>query len=71
MKKVQSDLNSGMRGILLDWLSDVGLRFKLLNDTNHMTVMLIDRYLASKKDVSRKKLQLVGVGAMLIASKVR
>lgn len=69
MRKMQNDLNPGMRGILLDWLADVGLKFKLLNDTTHMTVMLIDRYLASKANVSRKQLQLVGVSCMLIASK--
>jgi hypothetical protein len=26
MKKMQSDLNGGMRAILLDWLADVGLK---------------------------------------------
>ena len=69
MRKTQSDLNPGMRGILLDWLADVGLKFKLLNDTTHMTVMLIDRYLATRSNVCRKQLQLVGVACMLVASK--
>lgn len=69
MRKTQSDLTPGMRGILLDWLADVGLKFKLLNDTTHMTVMLLDRYLAARHNVSRKQLQLVGVACMLIASK--
>ncbi len=69
MCKTQSDLTPGMRAILLDWLADVGLKFKLLNDTTHMTVMLVDRYLAVKPNVSRKQLQLVGVTCMLIASK--
>jgi len=69
MCKTQSDLTPGMRAILLDWLADVGLKFKLLNDTTHMTVMLVDRYLAVKSNVSRKQLQLVGVTCMLIASK--
>jgi hypothetical protein len=45
------------------------VQFKLLNDTTHMTVMVIDRYLSTKANVSRKQLQLVGVAAMLIASK--
>lgn len=69
MRKTQNDLTPGMRAILLDWLADVGLKFKLLNDTTHMTVMLVDRYLATKHNVSRKQLQLVGVACMLIASK--
>ena len=69
MRKMQNDLNSGMRAILLDWLTDVGLKFKLLNDTTHMTTMLIDRYLSIQPNVSRKQLQLVGVSCMLVASK--
>jgi hypothetical protein len=69
MKKTQNDLNGGMRAILLDWLADVGFKFKLLNDTTHMTVMVIDRFLATRHNISRRQLQLVGVGAMLVASK--
>ena len=37
-------------------------------ETLHLTANLIDRFLASR-NVSRKRLQLVGVTAMLIASK--
>ena len=57
-----------MRAILLDWLVEVHLKFKLLPETLHLTGSLIDRYLASNP-VSRKNLQLVGVTAMLVASK--
>ena len=64
----QKDINPKMRAILIDWLVDVHLKFKLLNDTLFMAVSLIDRFLA-KECGSRKKLQLVGVTAMLIASK--
>jgi len=64
----QRDVNSKMREILVDWLSEVHLKFKLRPETMYLTVNLIDRFL-SKRPVSRTKLQLVGCTAMLIASK--
>jgi len=64
----QPDVNEKMRAILVDWLVDVHIRFKLLPETLYLTVNLIDRYL-EKEHVMRDKLQLVGVTAMLIASK--
>jgi hypothetical protein len=42
----QLDLNKNMRALLLDWLVDVHLRFKLVPDTLFLAVNLIDRYLA-------------------------
>ena len=60
-----------MRGVLLDWLTEVHLQFKLLQETLYMTVAIIDRFLqAEGLTIRRNKLQLVGVSAMLIASKV-
>jgi cyclin B len=41
----QSDINEKMRAILIDWLVDVHLKFKLLEETLFLTVNLIDRYL--------------------------
>ena len=64
----QKDVNEKMRAILVDWLIEVHLKFKLLPETLFLTVNLIDRYL-SKEQVSRGRLQLVGVTAMLIACK--
>ena len=64
----QADINDKMRAILIDWLVEVHLKFKLMPETLFLTVNLIDRFLA-KKSVSRKNLQLVGVTAMLLASK--
>ena len=62
------DINEKMRGILVDWLVEVHLKFKLMPETLFLTANLIDRYLATRA-VSRKNLQLVGVTAMLVASK--
>jgi len=64
----QTDINARMRAILLDWLVEVHLKFKLVPQTLYLTVHLIDRFLELKV-VKRQKLQLVGVTAMLIASK--
>lgn len=63
-----SNINGRMRGILVDWLVQVHLRFGLLQETLYLTVSLIDRFL-QLQEVSKNKLQLVGVTAMLLASK--
>jgi cyclin B len=57
-----------MRAILVDWMVDVHLKFKLLSETLFLTVNLIDRYL-SIKQIQRSRLQLVGVASMLISTK--
>lgn len=64
----QTDINEKMRAILIDWLEEVHIKFKLMPETMFLTQNLIDRFL-EKKIVVRSKLQLVGVTAMLIASK--
>jgi len=64
----QVDVNEKMRAILVDWLVEVHRMFKLLPETLFLSISLIDRYL-SVTQISREKLQLVGVTAMLIASK--
>ncbi|XP_057436644.1 G2/mitotic-specific cyclin-2-like [Lotus japonicus] len=64
----QFDINEKMRAILMDWLIEVHYKFELLEETLFLTVNLIDRFLACQT-VIRKKLQLVGVTAMLIACK--
>uniref|UniRef100_A0A7S3GGS5 Cyclin N-terminal domain-containing protein n=1 Tax=Palpitomonas bilix TaxID=652834 RepID=A0A7S3GGS5_9EUKA len=66
--KDQVDINERMRTILVDWLIDVHLKFKLLPETLFLTTNIIDRFL-NHKQVARQKFQLVGVTAMLIASK--
>uniref|UniRef100_A0A383W4K9 Cyclin N-terminal domain-containing protein n=1 Tax=Tetradesmus obliquus TaxID=3088 RepID=A0A383W4K9_TETOB len=66
--QTQCEINEKMRGILVDWLVEVHLKFKLMPETLYLTCNIIDRYL-SIRNVTRKRLQLVGVTAMLIASK--
>ena len=64
-----ADINAKMRAILIDWLVDVHLKFKLLPETLYLTVNLIDRFLEQERMIMRDKLQLVGVTAMFMASK--
>ena len=52
---VQQDINEKMRGILVDWVIEVHLRFKLLPETLFLTVTLIDRY-CEKQQVHRTRL---------------
>ncbi|KAJ0240732.1 Cyclin-B2-2 [Hirschfeldia incana] len=64
----QFDITDKMRAILIDWLIEVHDKFELMNETLYLTVNLIDRFL-SKRAVVRKKLQLVGLVALLLACK--
>jgi len=64
----QRDLNPTMRAILIDWLVEVHVKYRLRYETLFLTVNIIDRYL-SLRQVARKKFQLLGCVAMLIASK--
>merc|ERR1711955_162799 len=74
---VRSDFLSGcptsdkMRSVLVDWLVEVQIQFKLLQETLFLTVNTIDRFLAIEgKTLHRSKLQLVGVAAMFLVSKI-
>ncbi|ELK05374.1 G2/mitotic-specific cyclin-B2 [Pteropus alecto] len=62
------DINGRMRAILVDWLVQVHSKFRLLQETLYMCVAIMDRFL-QVQPVSRKKLQLVGITALLLASK--
>ncbi|KAM1748222.1 hypothetical protein ACFX12_009237 [Malus domestica] len=64
----QPEINENMRAILVDWLVDVHTKFELSPETFYLAINIIDRFLAVKI-VPRKELQLVGISAMLIASK--
>ncbi|KAH1121462.1 hypothetical protein J1N35_004622 [Gossypium stocksii] len=64
----QHDINEKMRAILIDWLIEVHYKFELMEETLYLTVNVIDRFL-SVHQVVRKKLQLVGITAMLLACK--
>ncbi|XP_059830434.1 G2/mitotic-specific cyclin-B1 [Hypanus sabinus] len=62
------EITGNMRAILIDWLVQVHRKFQLLQETLYMTVSIIDRFLQDNP-VTKNNLQLVGVTAMLVASK--
>jgi len=64
----QAEISERMRAILIDWIIEVQYRLILMPETLYLTVYIIDQYL-SMESVPRKELQLVGISAMLIASK--
>ncbi|KAL5205621.1 hypothetical protein ABZP36_033830 [Zizania latifolia] len=68
IEAVQVDVTANMRAILVDWLVEVAEEYKLVADTLYLAVSYVDRFL-SAYPLRRHKLQLLGVAAMLIASK--
>lgn len=54
--------------ILLEIFEQVHYKFELMEETLYLTINVIDRFLAVHQIV-RKKLQLVGVTALLLACK--
>lgn len=65
---IQSDITPRMRGILVNWLIEVHLKFHLMQETLFLMVQLLDRVLSvvpTKKD----ELQMVGLTTLLLASK--
>ena len=64
----QEDITPRMRAILIDWLVEVHLKFKLVPSTLYLCVHLIDQY-CTHNQVQRSRLQLVGITALLIACK--
>ncbi|KAK5900539.1 hypothetical protein CgunFtcFv8_025490 [Champsocephalus gunnari] len=53
------EVTGNMRAILVDWLVQVSLKFRLLQETMYLTVGIIDRFLQDNP-VPKKQLQLVG-----------
>ncbi|KAG0520908.1 hypothetical protein BDA96_08G115300 [Sorghum bicolor] len=68
METLQQDITASMRGVLIDWLVEVSEEYKLVADTLYLAVHLIDQFL-SQNCIQTRKLQLLGITSMLIASK--
>jgi len=65
----QKDINPRMRAILVDWLVEVHNSLNLQPAALWLCVNIIDRYLEANQ-VPRSKLQLVGITALRVASKL-
>lgn len=58
-----------MRAILVDWIIDISVKFKLGQKTLYLTIDIIDRYL-ELVNVKKSEFQLIGISSMMIASKI-
>jgi len=59
-----------MRAILIDWMMEVCCEFHLRRETFHLAVTYVDQYLSKSEPITKGKLQLVGLTAMVLATKV-
>ena len=66
----QKNISEKMRGILVDWLVDVSLRFGLLDETLFSAIWIMDRYLSKEESLSKNLLQLLGVSCLMISAKM-
>ncbi|KJE94017.1 cyclin A [Capsaspora owczarzaki ATCC 30864] len=64
----QNDINGNMRAVLVDWLVDVALEYRLKPETLYLAIGYIDRFL-SELAIARSKLQLLGIACMFVAAK--
>ena len=65
----QTEINSKMRIILIDWLVEVHYKLKFNEETFYTAIYIIDAYL-SKKFIQRLNYQLLGITSLFIASKL-
>lgn len=65
----QPEINEKMRTILIDWIIDVNNGFNFKEETLYTAIYIMDSYL-SKKIIQRKRLQLLGITSLFIASKL-
>lgn len=47
------EITGNMRAILVDWLVQVQMKFRLLQETMYMTVAIIDRFLQVRKTIKK------------------
>eukprot|EP00878_Enallax_costatus_P000807 GHUV01000931.1.p1 GENE.GHUV01000931.1~~GHUV01000931.1.p1 ORF type:complete len:403 (+),score=88.50 GHUV01000931.1:210-1418(+) len=62
-------LTPGMRMIVVSWMVEVAEEFRMQQETLHLAVGLLDRFLNTSQDVPRCVLQLLAVACILLAAK--
>jgi hypothetical protein len=65
----EKDITFAMRSLLVDWVIATHEKLNLCDDTLHLCIFIIDQFL-NERSISTNKLQLVGVTALFIASKI-
>ncbi|XP_030644365.1 G1/S-specific cyclin-E2-like [Chanos chanos] len=63
-------LQPKMRSILLDWLMEVSEAYTLHRQTFYLAQDFFDRFMLTQENVNKEHLQLMGITALFIASKI-
>lgn len=70
LERRQPNIRWNMRTLLISWMKDVLADFLFKNNTLHMAVHFVDRFLSATSEVLRARLQLIGLTALIIATKM-
>ncbi len=65
----QGEITEKMRAYLIDWLTELHIKFKLWPETIYVCVGIIDKLLMTDADFKKKDLQTLGLTALHIAGK--
>lgn len=65
----QLEISEGIRLIVIDWLVDLTSFFKLKDEVVFLAINVLDRFLAISPSIPKRKMQLIGSGALVIAAK--
>ncbi|XP_069572848.1 G1/S-specific cyclin-E2-like [Brachyistius frenatus] len=68
--KRHRSLEPQMRAILLDWLNEVSEAYILNRHTFYLAMDYFDRFMLSRTNIEKGKLQLIGITCLFIASKL-
>lgn len=76
-RRVQGDyldrmefLNEKRRGVLVDWLVNVSLKFKVLDETLFSAIWIMDRFFSKDCNVGKDHLQLICITCLMISAKM-
>ena len=64
----QKNVAPRMRMVLVDWMVEVQIKFRLTSETLYLAVNIVDKFM-ERQEVTRDNMQLLGVTALFIASK--
>jgi G2/mitotic-specific cyclin-B, other len=65
----QTEITEKMRAYLIDWLSELHLKFKLWPETLYVCTGIIDKFIMLQPEIKKKDLQCLGITALHIAGK--
>ena len=66
---VMAEVTEKMRAYLVDWLAELHYKFKMWQETLHVCVGIIDRFLSATPELKKSELQCLGITALHIAAK--